>query len=426
MKKILTLILSLLFSSQSFSQWEAVREMPIPVKGAKAIVQDTIIYIIGGFSDSVLTGTKKIQAYYPESNHWEILQDSITVPRWGLSIESYGDSAYIFGGATTTNDSSYSIENWDYHSSSNIKGYDYNFNRSFAATSMVEEFLYIFGGYPDFELTDTLSYLVRFDMINGNVIDTFSVNDSFVVDLPSHQMSAVIDNKIYILGGILNSILRYISYLDLNTYSWHELERRFSKPRAGGVAIAYPDSGQIILIGGKNEESEALNTVEVFDINTHEFKEKQSLENLRSEHTAVLYKDSILYVFGGKNENDEILRQVEKATLPLKDYPATTTLENAITYAEKDFELIGNYPNPFNPQTDIIVKVSKPQYITIKIFDIQGRNIKTLYNNNMVQGKHKITWDATDDFKQSVTSGIYFYTVSSGKLTETNRMLLIK
>lgn len=425
MKKILTLALTLLFYANAFCQWEVINEMPLPVKGAKAIVQDTTIFIIGGFSDSVLTGTKKIQAYYPESNHWEILTDSIIIPRWGLSAESYGDSAFIFGGATTTNDSSYSMETWGYHNNSNIKLYNYNFNRSFAATNLTEEYLYIFGGYPDFELYDSLSYLVRFDMISGDIDDAFSINDSFAVDLPSHQMSAVVNNKIYVFGGILNSILRNISYLDLNNYSWNELEVTLSKPRAAGVALAHPNGSEIILIGGKNEESEALRLVETFNIDDFSTSEKRELTFARSEHTAVIYKENMIFVFGGKNVANEIVNQVERISFEELNN-VTTTIENQNLYIFKDFDLQGNFPNPFNPKTDIIIRIYDSQYLEINIYDIQGRKIKSLYNSSITRGKHNITWDGTDDFNRSVTSGIYFYTVSSGKVTKTNRMLLIK
>jgi len=426
MNKIFSLTLILLFYTSAFSQWEIVSEMPVPVKGAKAIVQDTVIYIIGGVSDSLIRGSKKIQAYYPESNHWQVLQDTIIVPRFGLSVESYGDSAYIFGGAITSNDSSYSIEKWGYSDNAKIKDFDYNFNRSFASTSMIGDHLYIFGGYQDFELYDSLSYIVRFDMRDGNVFDSFSINDSFSVEMPSHQMSAVMNDKVFLFGGTLGPILRKISYLDLTNDSWIELDSPLNKPRASGVALPHPNGEEIILIGGKNEGSEALSLVETFNINSYLINDmKYKMSVARSQHAAVIYKDWI-YVFGGKNAENIIVGDVEKIMLDSLDEVASTHLADAKGYFSKSFELIGNYPNPFNPQTSIIVQVNNAQHLAINIYDIQGRKIKSLYDNIMTRGKHAISWDATDDSQQSVTSGIYFYTVSSGDIIKTNRMLFIK
>ena len=312
MKKILTLFITVLIYNSSFAQWDVVSYMPIPVKGAKAVVQDSVIYIFGGYSDSVLTGTKIIQAYYPESNRWKVLKDSITVPRWGLSVITYGDSAYIFGGSTTSNDSSFSIEGWGYQNNANIHWYDHNFNRSFAATSIVDHFLYIFGGYQDHSLFDSLSYLVRLDMIDHSLLDSFSINDSFAVNLPSHQMAALLDNRIYVFGGVLPgiSILRDVSYLDLNTHNWHKLDVTLSQPRADGVALAHPNGYDIILIGGKNEQSEALKRVNAFNTDSNYVEEKRSLKYARSLHTAVIYKDSLIYVFGGRDVENKVVSAV--------------------------------------------------------------------------------------------------------------------
>jgi len=425
MKKILTLLITIIFYNPSFAQWEVLSNMPIPVKGAKAVVQDTVIYILGGYSDSVLTGTKIIQAYYPESDQWKVLKDSITVPRWGLSAVSYGDSVYIFGGSTTSNDSSYSIEGWGYQNTPNINWIDHNFNRSFAATSIVDEFLYIFGGSQDHSLYDSLSYLVRFNMIDHSLLDSFSINDSFAVELPSHQMAAMQNNRIFLFGGVYGTILRNISYLDLASHNWHELEIQLANPRSDGVALAHPNGSDIVLIGGKNEESEALKRVGAFNTDSYEIHEKRQLTYARSYHTAVVYKDSLIYVFGGRDAENKVVRAVERTDFLTLD-AVTSNLEQSDVYSAKDFELLGNYPNPFNPQTDIAVKVNQPQYMTITIYDIQGRKIKTLVNDYMSRGEHKITWDARDNFGQNVTSGIYFYRISSGKETETNRMLLIK
>ena len=262
-------------------------------------------------------------------------------------------------------------------------------------------------------------------MLNANVVDSFAINDSFSVSLPTHQMSAIMDNRIYIFGGSLLSILRNISYFDLSTYKWVELNKSLDEAQAGGVAISDPNNKNIILIGGKNEMNNPLGTVLLFNTIDNTLYNKEPLKIPRSEHTAVLYQDSILYVFGGKNGEDQIVSAVEKAILPLSEY-ATSILIGEKRIVLKDFELLGNYPNPFNPLTKIKLSVFKQNHISINIFNIQGKKIKTLYNNLLLPGIHSFIWDATNDLNQAVASGIYFYTISSGKLAETKRMLLIR
>lgn len=427
MRKLLIFFVTFLFYSQTFAQdWEVIGDMPIPVTGAKAIVQDTAIYIFGGYSDSLL-GIKNIQVFYPKSRTWKILEDSLIVPRYGLSTESYADSVYIFGGATTANDSNYSVEQWGFNDNSIIRWYNPNFNRSFSTTAMINEYLFIFGGYPNFQLNDSLSYLVCYNMLNGDVTDTFSINNNYTPeDMPNHQMSAIINNKIYIFGGISGNILRDIGYFDLNTNIFTAFQEKLPAPRAAGVAIPSPEGDSIILIGGLDEESKALNNVDIYNVWQKTIENKSPLNIARSELTAVLYDDSI-YVFGGKDATPpegKVVSSVEKVTLPLGNITANLAAKDY--YVNKDFELIGNYPNPFNPLTHIVLQVNKPQYIYINIFNIEGKLIKSLFNNFLPQGKHNISWNATDNMNKEVASGIYFYTISSGKLTTTNRMLLIK
>lgn len=94
------------------------------------------------------------------------------------------------------------------------------------------------------------------------------------------------------------------------------------------------------------------------------------------------------------------------------------------------FELGQNYPNPFNPTTKI--RFSLPEYskILIKIFDISGREIKTLLNENMSAGSYTVDWNSTDNSGSKASSGVYFYRVyasgENGKYVETKKMILLK
>jgi len=86
-----------------------------------------------------------------------------------------------------------------------------------------------------------------------------------------------------------------------------------------------------------------------------------------------------------------------------------------------DFSLSHNYPNPFNAQTTIQYSLSIESEVTIDIFDILGRKIETLAEGIMAAGEHKAIWDAGEK-----PSGIYFYRIKAGDLTETKKMVLMK
>jgi hypothetical protein len=85
------------------------------------------------------------------------------------------------------------------------------------------------------------------------------------------------------------------------------------------------------------------------------------------------------------------------------------------------FTLSQNYPNPFNPTTQINFQITKADKVTLEIYNIIGQRIATLINQKMTAGEHTITWDA-----RNFASGVYFYKLSFGSLSETKKMILLK
>jgi hypothetical protein len=100
-------------------------------------------------------------------------------------------------------------------------------------------------------------------------------------------------------------------------------------------------------------------------------------------------------------------------------------------------ELIGNYPNPFNPTTSIMFRVagcssldgdfvSISENISIDIFNIRGQKIRTLLDERFSPGEHSVAWDGTDDTGNFVGSGIYLYRMSVGSYSSTKKLILMK
>ncbi len=89
-------------------------------------------------------------------------------------------------------------------------------------------------------------------------------------------------------------------------------------------------------------------------------------------------------------------------------------------------QLIGNYPNPFNPETRIAFSTKENGPVAIDIFNIRGQKVKALVNENMVAGPHTVVWNGTDDNGKNVASGVFFYRMKSGKYTSTKKMILMK
>jgi flagellar hook assembly protein FlgD len=86
-----------------------------------------------------------------------------------------------------------------------------------------------------------------------------------------------------------------------------------------------------------------------------------------------------------------------------------------------DYKLFQNYPNPFNPATNIRYSIKENGIVTIKIYDILGKEIATLVNEKQSPGMYEVTWDASQ-----YSSGIYFYKLTAGEFSEVKKMILIK
>ncbi|MGA2668371.1 MAG: T9SS type A sorting domain-containing protein [Ignavibacteria bacterium] len=87
----------------------------------------------------------------------------------------------------------------------------------------------------------------------------------------------------------------------------------------------------------------------------------------------------------------------------------------------KDFALYQNYPNPFNPTTVITFDLPRQTNVTIKVYDISGKEVKTIMNENKTAGSYNVTFNAS-----SLSSGVYFYRINAGDYSKTMKMALIK
>lgn len=88
-----------------------------------------------------------------------------------------------------------------------------------------------------------------------------------------------------------------------------------------------------------------------------------------------------------------------------------------------EFSLEQNYPNPFNPSTTISYQLPTAGYVTLKVYDVLGREVATLVDENQVAGIYNSKF-TTQNY--GLTSGVYFYTLKTGNYVQTNKMILVK
>jgi len=102
-------------------------------------------------------------------------------------------------------------------------------------------------------------------------------------------------------------------------------------------------------------------------------------------------------------------------------WPLDGTVGETSPLQPGEFELSQNYPNPFNPSTQISFRLDKPGVVKLAVYDLLGREVATLVNRAMNAGQHQVNFLADD-----LASGVYFYTLSSGDVSQTRKMILMK
>ncbi|MCH7612302.1 MAG: lamin tail domain-containing protein [Candidatus Marinimicrobia bacterium] len=92
----------------------------------------------------------------------------------------------------------------------------------------------------------------------------------------------------------------------------------------------------------------------------------------------------------------------------------------------REFALYPNYPNPFNPETRIRFQLAKHSDVKLMIYDVLGRNVRTLVSDKMDAGHHVINWNGLNDQGANVASGMYIYRIKAGDFIAHRKMLLVR
>jgi len=131
----------------------------------------------------------------------------------------------------------------------------------------------------------------------------------------------------------------------------------------------------------------------------------------------------------------EEIEYVESMVALMDLTPEQEALFSAALYGEsvsaelpKAFSLMQNSPNPFNPSTTIAFSVPEamPAYVSLEVFDLRGRMVRTLVEGEREAGSYAVFWDGTDNAGRKVPSGVYFYRIQAGNYSQTRKMVLLK
>jgi uncharacterized repeat protein (TIGR01451 family) len=103
-----------------------------------------------------------------------------------------------------------------------------------------------------------------------------------------------------------------------------------------------------------------------------------------------------------------------------------TSVDKEFATPPDEYQLSQNHPNPFNPETHIQFAIPTAGHVSLNVYDIQGKLIRSLVNARKSAGTYSVTWDSRDNNGIKLTSGVYFYRISSNDFIMTRKMILMK
>ncbi|MFH1195662.1 MAG: T9SS type A sorting domain-containing protein [bacterium] len=206
------------------------------------------------------------------------------------------------------------------------------------------------------------------------------------------------------------------------------------------IAVAFPNNSSIYSISILDSTVSVMQTTTIGKFTSAAIDSSGNIY-ASSGRTNSVYKFDATFsippivISNGHNSPTGICLDYQNSRLIISNYGSNiidtipislTNVDETETLAPAVFELSQNYPNPFNPSTVISFKLSVKSMIQLKIYDLLGREVATLVNEEKPAGTHSLKFSAGDGDNSSITSGIYFYKITSGSFTQTKKMVLLR
>jgi N-acetylneuraminic acid mutarotase len=159
-----------------------------------------------------------------------------------------------------------------------------------------------------------------------------------------------------------------------------------------------------------------------YDPNDDTWRERAPIPTARAFFAAVSVGEHLYAIGGSPTSFPFTPSAVVEAYTP----PVTGIVDNLEENIVEIFTLHQNFPNPFNPTTTIAFDLPERGFVTLKIFDIAGHEVRTLVNGHQSAGTKTVVWDGRDHSGRLVSSGIYVYQLQAGNEVRSRKMLLVR
>jgi len=418
----------------AFSQIPHPPDMPHPRVGMCSARIGNTLYLIGGSSpmqpmhggendlESVV-GSPIVDAFNFDTQTWDTAAAWLNTPRAYATAVTLDDSVYVMGGVDDHGNILSSVEVYDqtkkaWHCTSSMTR-----RREGAASVVYGDSIFVFGGGGD------LGILHREVEVYSLETGSWSPADSTSYGRAFHH-AVRIRKYIYIFGGIgsiLGTVVGPIKYVE--RYNPADGSDSTTKlildPRLFFDVIVVDDSVFAISGSGSSSGDGYYGDVTLLDFQVFggesQSETKLSLDFPRAGFVASMDGKGNIYIFGGISP-DYKLGQLPVPTVEV--IPTLTTEVEVVNMQGSEsveFSLSQNYPNPFNPSTKINYQISTLSHVRLTIYDMIGREVRTLVDEVEVPGQHVVQFDAGN-----LPSGAYIYELQSGNGIVHRKMVLIK
>ena len=367
-----------------------------------APLDDGRLLLFGG----AFNGSDETWIYDPTANNWaQQSPSSHPSGRQGHTMANAGSSQMVVFGGQLTSDLTNNDETWLWL---NVPNQPPVADAGTNQAVIVNETVQLDGSGSSDPDSDPLSYSWSFYSkpagSSATLSSTTIVNPTFVPDVAGDYVVQLVVNdgtedsppdQVTITAlspqQVIENLIALVISMDLNKGLTKSLTTKLYE------AIDYLNSGDNT--GGIDALNSFINSVEA-----------QAGKKLTNEQADQLIAEA-----------QSIIDAINAASLPKQSLETTT--QNSIPTA---YHLDQNFPNPFNPTTQIRFGIPQSGNVTLKIYNSVGQLVKTLVDGNMSEGYHQATWDATDNTGSKLSSGVYIYRITAGTFTQINKMLLLK
>ncbi|MEO8513766.1 MAG: T9SS type A sorting domain-containing protein [Ignavibacteria bacterium] len=366
------------------------------------------VYNTGGIYDPVLntwTATSTSSAPAPRSYHTAVWTGSKMIV-WGGYNSVTGTNYYNAGGVYDP-----VTDTWNAMTTTNAPE-----GRKYHTAIWTGSKMIIWGGM------DSIGTVLNTGGIYDPLTDTWTPT-SVAANVPSARRfhTAVwTGSKMIVWGGSPGGINYNTGGIyDPVSDTWQATSTTGAAAARYGQTAVWTGS-RMIVWGGVAGNLTYLNTGGIYDPVTDAWALTTTVNaaTVRDNHTAVITTSSMI-VWGGYGGGGG--SPVYLNTGGIYTNPSVIGITSISTVIPERFSLSQNYPNPFNPVTNIEFQLAKSGFVNLTVFDLLGREIETLVNEDLNAGTYNVDWNAV-----KYPSGAYFYRIRSVGFSETKKMMLVR